>query len=330
MTRMIAFLVTAFVILAPTIPATAQQAGKMYRIGFLTTGAPNKTFKRRMLAFRQGLKELGYVEGKNYVLEERYGEGQRNRMPKLAAELVGLKVDVIVTHGGRWGKLADGVAKRQGRTIPMVFAVDADPVGRGIVTSLARPGGNITGLSDAHSDLVQKRLELLKQIVPSATRVAVLWDPRLGARQMKTLQGAASRLGVTLLPVTFGKPADVDRAFDTLRRERPGALNVFGYALIAAYGGQVAKFALQNRLPVIFTVEPHVLAGGLLSYGTQLSDLYRRAATLVDKILRGAKPAEMPVEQPTRFYLTVNLKTAKALGIKFPPSVLLRADKVIE
>ncbi len=329
MTRTLAFLVTAFAFLAFAHPATAQQTGKVWRIGFLTSGS-GEPFKDWLSAFRQGLRELGYVEGKNIVIEERYGKGRSERMPELAAELVRLKADVIVTHGGRWALLADRAAKKAGRTIPMVFAVDADPVRRGIVASLARPGGNITGLSDAHSDLVPKRLELLKEVVPSASRVAVLWNPRFGAGQLKTLQAVAPRLGVTLLPITFAKPEDVEPAFAALRRARPDALNVFGYAFIARNRKRITDFALGNRLPTIFTIERNVLAGGLMSYGTTLTDLYRRAATFVDKILKGAKPAEMPVEQPTRFYLTVNLKTAKALGITIPRSILLRADRVIE
>ena len=330
MTRKIAGLATALAVFVALAPAAAQAPGKVYRIGFLTSGSPVITFKVRMAAFRQGLRELGYVEGKNIVIEERYGEGRLERMPELAEELVGFKVDVIVTHGGRWAQLADRAAKKAGRTIPMVFAVDADPVGRGIVASLARPGGNITGLSDAHSDLVPKRLELLKEVVPSASRVAVLWNPRFGALQLKALEAVAPRLGVTLLPITFAKPEDVEPAFATIRRERPDALNVFGYSLIATYRTRIADFALQNRLPAISTNERSAMVGFLITYGVKFPDMYRRAATFVDKILKGAKPAEMPVEQPTRFYLTVNLKTAKALGITFPPSILLRATKVIE
>ncbi len=330
MTRMIAFLITAFAILAFADPASAQQAEKVYRIGFLTAGTPYKAFKGRMAAFRQGMRDLGYVEGKNIVIEERYGKDQFERMPELAGELVGFRADVIVTHGGRWAQLADRVAKKAGRTIPMVFAVDSDPVGKGIVASLARPGGNITGLSDAHGDLVPKRLELLKEVVPSASRVAVLWSPHRGALQLNALQAVAPRLGVTLLPITFGTPEDVEPAFATIRRERPDALNILGYPLIGTYLEQIVDFTLQNRLPAIGTIARHPEAGQLMSYGFEMTDLYRRAATLVDKILTGAKPAEMPVEQPTRFYLTLNAKTAKAIGVTFPQSILLRADRVIE
>jgi putative ABC transport system substrate-binding protein len=330
MRRKIAFFITAFAVLFSVHMAAAQQAGKVYRIGFLTAASPVKAFKARMAAFRQGLRELGYVEGKNILIEERYGKHQPERMPELAAELVRFKADVIVTHGGRWARLADRVAKKAGRTIPMVFAVDANPVGRGIVASLARPGGNITGLSDSHTDLVPKRLEFLKQVVPSASRVAVLWDPRRGALQLKALQAVAPALGVTLLPIKFANSEDVEPAFAAIRRERPDALNVLGYPLIATYRTRIADFALENRLPAISTAERAAIAGFLMSYGVNFLDMYRRAATYVDRILKGAKPADLPVEQPTRFYLNLNLKTAKALGITFPQSVLLRADKVIE
>ena len=329
MTRKLAFLVTAVVLLASALPATAQQTGKVYRIGFLTSGSPGHSFKPRLAAFRRGLRELGYVEGQNIVIEERYGRGRLERMSELATELIRLEVDLIVTHGGRWAQLADRAAKKAGKTIPMVFAVDADPVGRGFIASLARPGGNITGLSDAHGDLVPKRLELLKRVDPSASRVAVLWDPRIGGSQMKALRAVAPGLGITLLPIVF-PGSNVDRAFDAIRRERPDALNVFGYSLMNPYRRRIAEFAVKNRLPTIGTGVVNAEAGMLMSYGTIIADLYHRAASYVDKILKGAKPAELPVEQPTKFYLTLNFKTAKALGFTFPPSILLRADRVIE
>ena len=332
MTRKIAFLVTAMfilasVLMASVLPAHAQQAAKVYRIGFLTSSNPSQ-FKFRVAAFRQGLRELGYVDGKNIVIEARYGNGRRENMPELAAELVRLEADVIVTHGGRWAQLADRIAKKAGKTIPMVFAVDADPVGRGYVASLARPGGNITGLSDSHSDLVAKRLELLKEVIPSLSRVAVFWG--VDHTQVESLQATAPALGVTVLPVKLLEPRDLNRAFTVLRKERPDALNALGYSTTGRFREQIAKFAVENRLPTIGTSERMAVAGFLMSYGVNFLDMYRHAATFVDKILKGAKPADLPVEQPTRFYLTVNLKTAKALGITFPPSILLRADKVIE
>ncbi len=324
-------LAISFAILAFTQPAYAQQPGKVYRIGYLAAVSPGKSFKLRLAALRQGLRELGYVDGKNIVIEERYAKGQRKRLPALATELVRLKVDVIVTHGGSIAKIADQAARKVGMTIPIVFALTSDPIGYGVVANLARPGGNITGLSSSSSILVAKRLELLKQVVPSASRIAVFWNPAVGhtARQLKTLKAVAPRFGVTLLPIVFAKP-NVDRAFDAIRREHPDALNVLGWGLTSPYRKRIAIFALKNRLPTMQPGARTVVAGGLMSYGVSRLDMYRRAATYVDKILKGAKPAEMPVEQPTRFYLTVNLKTAKALGITFPRSILLRADKVIE
>ncbi len=319
-------------LLAGPLAAEAQQAGKVYRIGFLTPGSPVKSFKLRLTAFRQGLRKLGYVEGKNIVIEERYAKGRRDRLPKLAAELVRLKVDAIVTHGGTTARVADQAAKKAGTTIPIVFAVSGDPIGDGAVASLARPGGNITGLSNSHSDLLAKRLELLKEVVPSASRIAVIWNPAnpMISRQLKVLQAMAPALGVTLLPVELKGGDDLGRAFASIRKERPDALNVFGYAVIATYRKQIAEFALKNRLPAISTIERSAVAGLLMTYGANMVDLYRRTATYVDKILKGARPADIPVEQPTRFYLTINLKTAKAIGITIPPSVLYRADKVIK
>ena len=331
MNRKIAFLLAAFALAASAYPSDAQPAEKFFRIGFLTSGSA-EFFKPRLAVFREGLRDLGYVEGRNIVIEARYAGGRRERLPELAAELVGLDVDLIVTHGGRLAQTADRAARAAGRTIPMVFAVDADPVGKGVVASLARPGGNITGLSDSHSQLVAKRLELLKMVVPSATRVAVFWHPdaRLTSGQLKSLQAVAPGLGVTLFPLQVYRADDVDRAFAAIRRERPDALNVLGYQPVPTYRRRIVAFALENRLPTIFTSERWPAAGGLMSYGINFLDQYRRAASFVDKILKGAKPADLPVEQPTRFYLTVNLKTAKAIGVTFPPSILMLADKVIE
>ena len=328
MFRKLAILVTAFAILVSAIPAEAQQSSKVHRIGYLSAGSA-KAFKDWVDSFRQGLRELGYVEGKNIVIAERYAAGRRKRLPELAAELVRLGVDVIVAHCGALD--ADRAAKKAGRTIPIVFAVSADPIGAGYVASLARPGGNITGLSDAHSDLVPKRLQLLKQVVPSASRVAVLFDPTSPtARQLKALQTAAPSLDMTILPFGVKVPGDFDRTIAAMRTERPGALVIIGTTIMASNLGRVAEFALKNRLPAIFTIVKFPKVGGLMSYGTNFNHIYRRAAHYVDKILRGAKPADLPVEQPTKFDFVLNLKTAKALGITFPPSILLRATKVIE
>lgn len=226
----------AVAIFAAPLPAHAQPAGKMYRIGYLTAGSA-KAFKQRMDAFRQGLAALGYVEGRNIVIEARYAAGRRKRLPALAAELAGLKPDVIVTNGGTSTRLADRAAKAAGRPIPIVFALLADPVGNGIVASLARPGGNITGLSNATGLLVAKRLALLKEAVPSVRRIAVLWSPRTknGPRQLKALQAIAPKLGLTLLPVAFAKPDDFDRAFAEIRERRADALNVLSWSLINAF-----------------------------------------------------------------------------------------------
>ncbi len=331
MHKTISVFAVALAVFVFTQPVYAQQAGTVYKIGYLTAASPGKSFKRRLAALRQGLRKLGYVEGKNIVIEERYAKGNRKRLPALAAELLRLKVDVIVTHGGSIARIADQAARKVGVTVPIVFAQTADPIGYGVVANLARPGGNITGLSSSSSILVAKRLELLKQVVPSASRIAVFWNPAVGhtARQLKTLQAVAPRLGVALLPIVFAKP-NIEGAFDAVRKERPDALNVLGWGLTIPYRKRIAKFAIKNRLPIMLSEARTVAAGGLMSYGVKRLDLYRRATTYVHKILKGAKPAEMPVEQPTKFYLTVNLKTAKALGIAFPRSILLRADKVIE
>ncbi len=332
MSRKIAILALAMLALIFAYPAHAQKTGKVYRVGFLTPGSPGTGVKRWLTTFRQGLQRLGYVEGKNIIIEERYAKGRYDRLPKLTVELLSLKVDVIVTHGGSAARVADRAAKEAGRAIPIVFAVSADPIGDGAVASLARPGGNITGLSNSHSDLLAKRLEFLKEVVPSASRIAVIWNPAIPtiSRQLKALQAVAPALGVTLIPVEFKGGDDLDSAFAAIRKERPDALNVLGYPQIATYRRQIAAFALKNGLPAIGTVEPLAVVGLLMTYGASLVDLYRRAATYVDKILKGAKPADIPVEQPTRFYLTINLKTAKKIGITIPPEVLFRATKVIK
>ncbi len=327
MGKKITILAIVFAILAFTHPAYAQQAGTVYRIGFLTSGSVD-AFKGRLAAFRQGLQELGYVEGKNIVIDERYANGRRQRLPGLAKQLVRLKPDIFLTHGRSASRAADKAGREAGKTIPVVFGQQADPVGAKLVDSLARPGGNITGLSDSHSLLVPKRLELLKEVLPSASRIAVIHGQK--RKQLKALKAVAPRLGVTLIPVLVANPDDFDRAFAEILKERSDAVNVLGYQKGRGFKRRFVAFARKNRLPTIHTNPRHVAAGALMSYGVNNRDMYRRAATFVDKILKGAKPAELPVEQPTRFYLTLNLKTAKALGITFPQSILLRADKVIE
>lgn len=308
--------------------AEGQPTGKVWRIGYLTArSAANE--EHRIAAFREGLRELGYSEGKNIAIElRRAASGQRERLGELAAELVRLKVDVLVVSGG--GLVP--IVKEATSTIPIVFTVHADPVADGVVTSLARPGGNVTGLSDLHSVLATKRLELLKEVVPSASRVAVLsnaaWPTH--SRQLKDIQAAAPAFGVTVLSLPVTGSDEIDRAFATMRKERPGGLIVLGDPLLSNYRRQTVDLAAKSRLPTIFTTRENVDAGGLMSYGANLTDLWRRAATLVDRILRGANPADLPVEQPTEFELVINLRTARTLGLTLPPSLLLRADHVIE
>jgi putative tryptophan/tyrosine transport system substrate-binding protein len=311
--------------------AESQEAAKVARIGFLATTnlAANPHLQE---AFLQGLRDLGYVEGRNVVIEYRDAEGKLERLPALAAELVVLKVDVIVAPGTPQAL----AAKQATRTLPIVFAVAGDPVGSGLVPSLARPGGNVTGLSSVTSDLVGKCLEQLTQAVPGVSRVAVLWQPGgFGERAEKDMQKAAEvagrTLGVRLQFVEARRPADIDRAFSDMTRARAGALTVLGGGtMLFAERRRLVDLAAKNRLPAVYPWRDFVDAGGLMSYGANFPDLYRRVATYVDKILKGAKPADVPIEQPTKFELVINLKTAKALGLTIPQTLLLRADQVIE
>src|SRR5215471_4108386 len=303
------------------------QAKKTPRIGFLA-GSSAEYIKGRIAAFEQALRELGYVDGKSIVIEYRYADGRFERLPNLATELVRLRVDVLVVAGAP----AAHAAKNATSVIPIVIGNAADPVGTGLVASLARPGGNITGLSDFNLGLVTKRLELLKQVVPTASRVAVLLNPAnpTNLPQLKEIQTVAPALGVTLLPLEAKEPNDIDRAFAVMRNQQPGALIVFGDLMFGTHQKRMAELALKSRLPAIWAVKENVDAGGLMSYGTNFDDLYRRAAGYVDKILKGTKPADLPVEQPTKFELVINLKTAKALGLTIPQTLLLRADQVIQ
>jgi putative ABC transport system substrate-binding protein len=320
--------VTAGLVTAP-LAVEAQQAAKVARIGYLGESAAAGPHQRE--AFLQGLRDLGYVEGRNLVVEYRFPEGKPERRPALAAELVALKVDVIVAPNTP----AALAAKQATRTLPIVFAGAADPVTSGLVTSLARPGANATGLSLLAPELVGKCLELLKQAVPGVSRVAVLWQPgglgeRTGKDMLKGAEAAARALGVRLQFVEARGPADIDRAFSEMTRARAGALTVLGTPMFVVERRRLVDLAAQNRLPAVYPWREFVDAGGLMAYGPNLADMYRRAATYVDKILKGAKPADLPVEQPTKFELVINLKTAKALGLTIPPSVLGRADQVIE
>lgn len=323
-------LALALTILAGPFSAEAQTRAKPPRIGYLSLQRAEAD-KSWVAAFRQGLRDLGYIEGVTIVLEQRHAAGRPERLPGLASELLQLGVDVLVVYG-LWALHDAGWNAPS--TLPIVFTVDADPVGKGLVASLARPGGNITGLSDAHADLVPKRLQLLKEAVPSASRVAVLSDPDSGgsSRQLKTAQAAAPALGLTVLPVEVRAPGrdDIDRAFAAMAKERADALLIIGQPTLSVHRGRIGELAVKTRLPAISTVREWAEAGLLLAYGTNFHELWRRSATYVDRILKGAKPADLPVEQPTKFDLVINLRTAKMLGVTIPPSVLVRADKVIE
>jgi putative ABC transport system substrate-binding protein len=306
--------------------ADAQQPKKVPRIGFLASSTAERA-KSRLAAFQQELRELGYVEGKNTIVEYRYAEGKFERLPELAAELVRLKVDILIAEGAP----AAHAAKNATTVIPIVMGNAADPVGTGLVASLARPGGNITGLSDFNLAVVTKRLELLKEVVPSASRVAVLLNPAnpTNPLQLKEIQAAAPALGVTLLPLEVKGADDIDRAFTAVTKERPGALIVIGDPMIGSHQRRISELVVKNRLPAIYSSRLSTDAGGLMSYGTNFDDLYRRAAYYVDKILKGRKPADLPVEQPIKFELVINLKAAKQIGVTIPPNVLARADRVI-
>ena len=304
----------------------AQQSAKVPRIGFLGAAYPS-TNAARMEAFRQGLRELGYVEGKNIIIEYRWAEGKTERLPDLAAELVRLKVDIIVTAG----PAATRPAKEATSTIPIVMAFDNDPVGSGFVASLARPGGNITGLSALFPELSGKRLELLKEVVPMLSRMAVLGtSTNLGnAQALKEIELAAGAFKVQLQTLDVLHPTAIEPAFRTAVRGRADAVLVLSSAVIFSQRTQIADLAVKNRLPVNFPQSEYVEDGGLMSYAPNYADLFRRAATYVDKILKGAKPADLPVEQPKKFEFIINLKAAKQIGLTIPPNVLARADRVI-
>ena len=315
-------------VIAP-LAAEAQQAAKVPRIGWLAINFAAGAQLRA--AFLQGLSDLGYVEGRSFVIEYRDAEGKPERLPALAAELVALKVDALVAPG----TLAALAAKRATKTIPIVFPTVGDPVTDGLVTTLARPGGNVTGLSNLSPELVGKCLELLHQAIPGVRRVAILWQPgavpeRTGKDIRKRAEVAGQALGIRLQFVEVGGPADFDRAFSDMTRARAGALIVHPFAMFINERKRLVDLPSKIRLPAVYGTRESVDAGGLMSYGPNLADSFRRAATYVDKILKGAKPADLPVEQPTKFELVINLKTAKALGLTIPPSLLARADEVIQ
>ena len=321
MKRKIPVLALAALLLALTFPAEAQQPTKIPRIGYLTAAFPE-----RIEAFRQGLRELGYVEGKSVVIEYRYAQGKIDRLPALAAELVRSKVDVIVAPSTP----AIHAAKQATNTIPIVFPSAGDPVAYGFVDSLARPGGNLTGLTNGGPELSGKRLELLKEAFPRISRVAVLRDPRQPPQSFKETQVAGQHLGLRIQSLEIQNAADVETAFSEISTKWGDALIALPHSVINAHQKRIVELTAKNRLPTMYPSVEFVNAGGLMSYSPIYSDQYRRAAYYVDKILKGAKPADLPVEQPTKFELLINLKTANALGLTIPPSVLYRADKIIK
>src|SRR5712691_2651157 len=327
MTALALLLTLALSLLVAPLAVHAQPAGKVFRVGVLTPAFPTSEPYPPLEAFRQGLRDLGYVEGQNLVLEYRYAEGFE-RLPELAAEMVRLQVEVIVASGVP----AIRAAQHTTRTIPIVMAGTADPVATGLVASLARPGGNTTGLSFLSAELPGKRLELLKEAVPQSARVAVLAKaagPSESPRWLN-LTGAARALGLHLHVVELRSAEELDTAFVAMTRAGADALIVVAdQALMDHLRGRVADLTATHRLPAMYDWKMYVDAGGLMSYGPSLADTFRRAATYVDKILKGAKPADLPVEQPTKFELVINLKTAKALGLTIPPTLLFQADEVI-
>ena len=315
-------------LLTVTLAAEAQQAGKVVRIGLLDYAASDPASAARWKAFRERLRELGYVEGQNAVFEHRWGDGQVGRLRPLAAELIDAKADILVTAGTE----AALAAKQVTKSIPIVTATGGDPVELGLVTSLARPGGNVTGVISLIGELTGKRLELLKQLIPRASRVAFLRHPdnRSSAFSLRDAESAAKSLGVAVQGVGVRGPKDFDAAFLAMKRARADAVILGENTRFIADRRRIADLAIMHRLPMMVAAKEYAEAGGLISYGTDYLDLFRRAAAYVDKILKGAKPGDLPVEQPTKFELVINLKTAKALGLTIPPSLLLRADQVIE
>jgi putative ABC transport system substrate-binding protein len=323
---LICLLLTVF--LATVFSAEAQQSAKVPRIGYLSGATPDGQ-SARLEAFRQGLRELGYVEGKNVVIEYRYAEEKLDRLPALAAELVRLKVDVIVTGGA----VITRAAKDATVTVPIVMAQDSDPVVNGFVASLARPGGNITGLSNFAPELSGKQLELLKEIIPKLSRVAVFGTSSnnpANAQQLREIDLAAGGFKVKVQYLAVQSPKDIETAFRAADEGRAGAILVLAGPIFNSNRPKITKLAVKSRVPAIYSHSQYVVDGGLMTYGASLPDLDRRAATYVDKILKGAKPAELPIEQPKKFELIINLKAAKQIGLTIPPNVLVRADKVIK
>jgi putative ABC transport system substrate-binding protein len=306
--------------------ARAEQPATVARIGYLGLG-PASALSSRVEALRAGLRDLGWVEGKNLLFEFRWADNV-DQLPSLAADLVRMKVDVIFATSSTQVE----AARQATKTIPIVFATHADPIGSGHVSSLPRPGGNITGLSELTTEIDAKALEILKEVVPQSTRIGVLWNPTTPSQVpgLQSVKAAGEMLGLALSIVSTATAEDFDAAFASMARENVGGVFVMPAPVTVSFRARLAELALKRRLPTIFGNKENVVAGGLMSYGVDRNDLTRRAALYIDKILKGAKPADLPVEQPTRFGLVVNLKTARALGIEIPPTLLARADEVIE
>jgi putative ABC transport system substrate-binding protein len=312
-------------LLALSFPARAQPQGRVRRLGFLGNSTP--VLEENLIgSFREGLRDLGYIEGKNIFIEYRWAEGKYERFPALIAELVASKVELIVTAG-----TPASLAVKKATSIPLVMIAVGDPVGTGLIASLAHPGGNITGLTSIASDLEGKRLELLREVAPKVSHVAVLWNPASPFQVVseKELQAAAHALHIKVLSLGVKAAEELDKAFTAILKERPGALLVLADRLFLHNRGRIMNFALQNRLPGVHAYQELVEAGGLMSYGPSYAGMHRRAAYFVDRILKGTKPADLPVEQPTKFELVINLKTAKQIGLTMPPNILARADRVI-
>ena len=311
---------------ASPLAARAQQRGKVARIGYLGLG-PASAWSSRVEALRAGLRDLGWVEGKNIIIEFRWADGVK-QLPEFAAELVRMKIDVIYAPSSTMVE----AARQATKTIPIVFSNHADPIGSGHVASLPRPGGNITGLSEMASELDAKQLEILKEVVPQATRIGVLWNPTTPSQVpgLQSLKAAGEKLGLALHLASAATAEEFDGAFASMARENVDSLFVMPSPLIVMQRVRVAELALKYRLPGIFSVKEAVEAGGLMSYTADRIDLSRRAALYIDKILKGASPADLPVEQASKYLLVINLKTAKALGLEVPPTLLSRADEVIE
>lgn len=314
-------------VLAAPFAALSQQSGKVWRIGWISNdrGSANAPM---FAAFREGMRDLGYVEGRNLVIDARWGEGSNERLEQLAVELVKSKPDIIVTQGGP----ATHPVMRAGATMPVVFGYSGDPVEGGVVASLARPGRNFTGTTFLSFDLVGKRLELLKEAMPGLKRIATLANPQHPGEQgeLRASQAAAKALGLSLQYFPAQNAAQVDEALAGILKSRSEAVDVFPDALLVRSSDRIAAFSIANRIPAISGWAQFADGGNLMSYGPSLRSMYRRLATYVDKIVKGARPADLPVELPTTVELVVNLKTAKALGVRIPQSILLRADRVIE